>query len=57
MNLDGVQGPNLPRLSEEDDQVDMNKVFTEAYDDNWTRNNDSESDSDGTDRYRATVIT
>ena len=44
--MNGVQEPTSPRLSEEDVEVDMDKVFTEV-DGDWS--DGSESDSDGTD--------
>lgn len=44
--MNAVQDITLPRLSEEDVAVDMDKVFTEVEDD-WS--DESESDSDGTD--------
>ena len=43
--MDGVQEPTLPRLSEEDSEVDMDKVFMEV-DNDWSDDSLSESDSD-----------
>jgi hypothetical protein len=52
--MNGVREQTLPRLSEEDVEVDMDKVFTEV-DDEWSDDSDSESDSDGTDSERLPV--